>query len=61
MMSRVLWLLAAVLYGLSLVVFLTAGDEGAAPTDYRVWLLFALATLAATVGNAARAPGDGAD
>ena len=61
MTSRILWLLAATLYGLSIVLFLTAGDEGAAPTDYRVWLLLALATLAATLGNSARAPGDGAD
>lgn len=56
MTSRVLWALAAILYGLSVVLFLTAGDGGAALTDYRAWLLFALATLAATVGNTFRAP-----
>lgn len=61
MTSRILWLLAAALYGLSIALFLMAGAEGAAPTDYRLWLLLALATLAAALGNAARAPGDGAD
>ena len=57
MASRVLWVLAATLYGLSVVVFLTAGTGGAALTDYRAWLLFAVATLVATVGNAFRTPG----
>jgi hypothetical protein len=61
MTSRVLWFLAAVIFGLSVALFLTAGDDGAAPTDYRVWLLLALATVVATLGNAARAPGDSAE
>ena len=52
MTSRVLWIVAAVLFGLSLIFFVSG--DGAALTDYRAWVLFALAALAAAIGNTSR-------
>lgn len=58
MTSRLLWTIAGALYALSFLLFSVGAENGAALTDYRVWLLLALGTLVAAIGNVSRSIDD---
>jgi len=59
MASRIFWVLAAVFFGFSLLVFAVGADGAGSVTDYRAWLLLAGGVAAAIIGNVAHTIGHG--
>ncbi len=60
MLSRIFWVIAAVLFALSLVLFTVGiGTDAGSVTDFRAWLLLASGVVAAAIGNVSRTTGQG--
>lgn len=52
MLSRIFWVIAAILFVSSLVLFAQGvGGDGGALMDFRAWLLLASGIAAAAIGN----------